>query len=69
MLAYTKQIGFLGVSDLDSAQHFYGETLGLDLQDARPFARVHDADAGQLRITAVVEVRAAPDGNNLSLQA
>lgn len=55
-----KQVGFVGVSDLDHAHWFYGETLGLDLQDARPYALVHETGATQLRITAVEEVRAAP---------
>ena len=27
-----------GVSDLDSAQDFYGDVLGLELSDARPYA-------------------------------
>lgn len=60
MLGYTKQVGFVGVSDLDAAELFYGGVLGLALIDARPFALVHDTTASQLRITAVEEVRAAP---------
>ena len=60
MLGRAKQVGFVGVSDLDAAQRFYGGVLGLDLTDARPFALVHDTPGGQLRITAVEEVRAAP---------
>jgi catechol 2,3-dioxygenase-like lactoylglutathione lyase family enzyme len=60
MLGRAKQVSFVGVSDLDAAQRFYGGVLGLDLTDARPFALVHDTPAGQLRITAVEEVRAAP---------
>jgi len=55
-----RQVGFVGVSDLDAAQLFYGGGLGLELQDARPFALVHDDGASQLRITLVNEVRAAP---------
>lgn len=51
---------FVGVSDLDAAQRFYGEVLGLALTDARPFALVADTGATQLRITAVEDVRAAP---------
>ncbi len=54
------QVGFVGVSDLDAAQAFYGGVLGLDLVDARPFALVHETPATQLRITLVEEVRAAP---------
>ena len=55
-----RQVGFVGVSDLDSAQHFYGEMLGLALDDARPYALVHETASTQLRITLVDEVRAAP---------
>jgi catechol 2,3-dioxygenase-like lactoylglutathione lyase family enzyme len=39
---------FVGVSDLDAAESFYGGVLGLLLQDARPFALVADAGATQL---------------------
>lgn len=60
MLGRARQVGFVGVSDLDAAQRFYGDVLGLDLTDARPFALVHDTPTSQLRITAVEEVRAAP---------
>ncbi len=60
MLEDAKQVGFVGVSDLDAAQRFYGEVLGLALQDARPFALVHETAATQLRITVVEQVVAAP---------
>ena len=60
MVGRAKQVGFVGVSDLDAAQRFYGEVLGLDLTDARPFALVHDTPTSQLRITVVEDVRAAP---------
>ena len=60
MFGLVKQVGFVGVSDLDAAERFYGGVLGLDLVDARPFALVHDTPTGQLRITAVEEVRTAP---------
>ena len=59
MFAHVKQVGFVGVSDLDAAERFYGGVLGLDLVDARPFALVHDTPTSQLRITAVEEVRTA----------
>ena len=52
-------VGFVGVSDLDEAERFYGGVLGLALQDVRPFALVADAGASQLRITAVGEVHPA----------
>ena len=51
---------FVGVSDLDAAESFYGGVLGLLLQDARPFSLVADAGATQLRITAVGAVCAVP---------
>ena len=51
---------FVGVSDLDAAERFYGGVLGLTLADQRPFALVADAGPTQLRITLVGEVRAAP---------
>ena len=54
-------VAFVGVSDLDQAQHFYGETLGIALTDARPFALVHQRSSQTLlRITLVDEVVAAP---------
>lgn len=59
MLGSAKQVAFVGVSDLDAAQRFYGGVLGLDLADARPYALVHDRGTHQLRITLVPEVRAA----------
>ena len=59
MLGQAKQVAFVGVTDLDAAERFYGGVLGLDLLDARPFAVVHDTPAAQLRITLVPEVRAA----------
>jgi catechol 2,3-dioxygenase-like lactoylglutathione lyase family enzyme len=60
MLSDATQVGFVGVTDLDEAQRFYGDVLGLDLTDARPFALVHQTAATQLRITLVEEVIAAP---------
>lgn len=60
MFGRAKQVGFVGVSDLEAAERFYGGVLGLDLVDARPFALVHDTPTSQLRITVVEEVRAAP---------
>ncbi|MEJ2862961.1 VOC family protein [Actinomycetospora flava] len=53
-------MGFVGVADLDAAQHFYGDVLGLDLEDERPFALVGDLGGTMLRITEVPEPAAAP---------
>jgi len=59
MLGDARQVAFVGVSDLDSAERFYGGVLGLGLVDARPYALVHHTPTSQLRITVVPEVRAA----------
>ena len=48
MLGQAKQVGFVGVSDLDAAELFYGGVLGLELVDARPYALVHETSASQL---------------------
>jgi catechol 2,3-dioxygenase-like lactoylglutathione lyase family enzyme len=53
-------MGFVGVSDLDAAQLFYGDVLGLALHDERPFALVADVGGTMLRITEVPEPAAAP---------
>jgi catechol 2,3-dioxygenase-like lactoylglutathione lyase family enzyme len=53
-------VAFVGVSDLDVAERFYGETLGLDLDDQRPFSLVATVGTTSLRITAVEQVLAAP---------
>ncbi len=60
MLQNATQVGFVGVSDLDAAAQFYGGLLGLQLDDQRPFALVHDSAVSQLRITLVEDVRAVP---------
>src|SRR5262245_5298323 len=60
MLDDAQQVGFVGVSDLDTAQQFYGGVLGLELDDARPYALVHETARAQLRITLVDQVHAAP---------
>jgi len=60
MVGAGRLAGFVGVSDLDAAQRFYGDVLGLELRDERPFALVADVDGTMLRITAVPEPAAAP---------
>ncbi len=52
-------VAFVGVSDLDQAQAFYGATLGLRLTDERPYALVADVSGTMLRITQVDTVVAA----------
>jgi catechol 2,3-dioxygenase-like lactoylglutathione lyase family enzyme len=60
MLNRSALIGFVGVSDLDRARQFYGDTLGLDITDESSFALVVDANGTMLRLTAVEHPVAAP---------
>jgi catechol 2,3-dioxygenase-like lactoylglutathione lyase family enzyme len=60
MLAESGLMGFVGVSDLDRAREFYGDVLGLELRDERPFALVAGLGGAMLRITAVETPAAAP---------
>lgn len=60
MLERSALIGFVGVSDLDRAREFYGQTLGLPVTDESPFAIVADAHGTMLRLTAVERPAAAP---------
>jgi catechol 2,3-dioxygenase-like lactoylglutathione lyase family enzyme len=60
MLEHSALIGFVGVSDLDRARQFYGETLGLPLTDESPFALVADVNGTMLRLTAVERPAAVP---------
>ena len=60
MLERSPLVGFVGVSDLDRARHFYGETLGLPISDESPFALVANANGTMLRLTAVEQPMAAP---------
>lgn len=53
-------VSFVGVSDLDAAELFYGGVLGLSLENVRPFALVADNGGSQLRITAVGDVHPVP---------
>jgi len=55
MLSKSSLMGFVGVSDLDRAQRFYGDTLGLELRDESPYALVAEVGGTMLRITAVGE--------------
>lgn len=60
MLERSALIGFVGVSDLDTARQFYGETLGLPIIEESPFALVASANGTMLRLTAVEHPMAAP---------
>lgn len=52
-------VAFVGVSDLDRAEEFYGDMLGLSLRDERPIALVAELGGAELRITAVPNVATA----------
>ena len=60
MLERSALIGFVGVSDLDTARQFYGETLGLPIIEESPFALVASANGTMLRLTAVEQPVTAP---------
>jgi catechol 2,3-dioxygenase-like lactoylglutathione lyase family enzyme len=60
MLEAADLVAFVGVSDLEVAKEFYGETLGLRLTDESPFALVGETDGTILRITVVGEPARAP---------
>ena len=60
MLESAALVGFIGVSDLDRAQDFYGDQLGLPLTDERPFALVAKFADATLRITVVEHVAPVP---------
>jgi catechol 2,3-dioxygenase-like lactoylglutathione lyase family enzyme len=60
MLEHSALIGFVGVSDLDRARQFYGDTLGLPITEESPFALVANADGTMLRLTPVEQPMAAP---------
>ena len=49
-------VAFVGTSDLEQAQRFYGDTLGLRLVDTTAFANVYDCDGTTLRVTRVERV-------------
>ena len=60
MLSSSDLVALVGVSDLDRARAFYGDTLGLPVADESPFAMVVDAHGTMLRLTAVEEPAPAP---------
>ena len=60
MLEHSALIGFVGVSDLNRARQFYGDTLGLPITEESPFALVANADGTMLRLTPVEQPMAAP---------
>lgn len=59
MLQAEELVAFVGSSDLDRSERFYGGILGLTLRDERPFALSALVNGAHLRITAVDTVKAA----------
>jgi catechol 2,3-dioxygenase-like lactoylglutathione lyase family enzyme len=53
-------ISFVATTDLARARDFYGDVLGLPLDDESPFALVFQDNATMLRITAVPSLEPAP---------
>jgi extradiol dioxygenase family protein len=53
-------VAFVASCDLEEADRFYGEVLGLCLLEASEFARAYDANGTQLRVTLVDQVTEAP---------
>ena len=60
MLEHSALIGCVGVSDLDRARQFYGDTLALPITEESPFALVANANGTMLRLTPVEQPVAAP---------
>jgi len=60
MLSAARLIGFIPVRDLASAHRFYGETLGLELEEDTPFAVVMNAGGSMLRLTQVENFQPQP---------
>ncbi len=60
MLSSAALVAFVGVSDLQAARRFYGDALGLKLEDQTLYALVADAHGCSLRITVVDQPSAAP---------
>jgi catechol-2,3-dioxygenase len=53
-------VGFVASTDLDGAEKFYGEVLGLSLVHRDDFACVFDAGGTTLRVTKVDQAVVAP---------
>jgi catechol 2,3-dioxygenase-like lactoylglutathione lyase family enzyme len=60
MLGDAALVGFVGSRDLEVADAFYHEVLGLERVEATDFARVYDANGTALRVTRVRDVVPAP---------
>jgi catechol 2,3-dioxygenase-like lactoylglutathione lyase family enzyme len=59
MLEGAQTVAFVGTTDLDRADDFYGGVLGLPLVERTGFANVYDAGGTPLRVTRVDEPASA----------
>ena len=53
-------MAFIPVSDLDAAQSYYGDILGIQVTEQSPYAVVMDAGGTMLRLTQVDGLRPQP---------
>jgi catechol 2,3-dioxygenase-like lactoylglutathione lyase family enzyme len=60
MLGNADAVAFVPSSDLVRSGAFYGDTLGLELREDTPIARVFDANGTALRVTLVDRIVPAP---------
>ena len=60
MVRLREVVAFVAVADLDRAEQFYGELLGMALVDERPFALTGVLGDSRVRITLVETPRIAP---------
>jgi catechol 2,3-dioxygenase-like lactoylglutathione lyase family enzyme len=60
MLNSARLVGFVATSQPEKSKHFYGELLGLQLIEERPYAIVFEANSTVIRIQKVQQVCAPP---------
>ena len=60
MLASAPPIAFLPSTDLDRSRQFFGDRLGLAVEEVTPFACVVRVGTTMLRVTKVDELRPQP---------
>lgn len=60
MIGSGELVAFVPATDLGRAREFYGDTLGLDVEDESPFAVVVRSGRVMLRVTKVDGLRPQP---------
>lgn len=60
MLAEQSYLGFIPVTDVAAARHFYVELLGLELRADTPFALIVRSGSTELRLTPVPGLKPQP---------